>query len=78
MLDDDNYLGKPVSEGFGQIEVQIWRAEMFHNRPQRQSRRNPEVTLKPPSALADGEKVHERSKKAMAHRIQYVTAYLLD
>ena len=65
-LDDDAYLDASSSHSIGEIKLVINRVI------------RPEVSKKPtydsPPQL---QKVHERSKKAIAHRVKYVTSLTL-
>lgn len=60
-IDDDNYLAHSISQSTGEIRVEIWGAiELGYVAPASQA-----------AATQDAYgKVHERSKKAINHRIE--------
>lgn len=62
LKDDDTYLHSGPSKDFGEIKIQILSAIIRED-----------VASSPNAKFAVGEvKVHERSKKAMAHQIKCV------
>ena len=67
-LDDDTYLDTP-SHSIGEIKLVIYRTAM----PKRIQKR----TIKATPPLSCLQKVHERSKKGMAHRVKYVASLTL-
>ena len=67
-LDDDTYLDTSSSHSIGEIKLFIHRTTV------------PKVTAKQQAtnrSLPHLQKVHERSKKAIAHRVEYVANLIL-
>ena len=69
-LDDDAYLDTPSSHSIGEIKLVISRTTVPIKKAKKRTQSHP--FLAPPHI----QKVHERSKKAMAHRVGYVTSSL--
>ena len=67
-LDDDTYLDTSPSRAIGEIKLVISRAQKT-----KQHRPGHTTYLAPPHL----EMVHERSKKAIAHRVGYVASFAL-
>ena len=68
-LDDDNYLDTSPTHSIGEIKLVIVRTTI------------PEVIAEEQHTIYRGpphlQKVHERSKKAIAHRVKYVSSITL-
>jgi hypothetical protein len=67
-LDDDTYLDTPSSQSIGEIRLVINRTTVPEDVPK--------VQL-PTVDLPLLQKVHERSKKAIAHQVKYVVSLTL-
>ena len=67
-LDDDDYLDTPSS--VGEIKLVICHTSK-PRKSKKKGKRKQDDTLKP--ALPDLEKVHERKKMGVGHRVRYVT-----
>ena len=65
-LDDDMYLDTPPSHSMGEIKLVVSRTTI--------AKRVEKTTLTP---LLPPQKVHERSKKAIAHQVKYVVSITL-
>ena len=63
-LDDDTYLDTPPSQSIGEIKLVIVRTTI----PEKKNRKK----LTSSHYLVLPQKVHERSKKAIAHQVKYV------
>ena len=69
-LDDDTYLDASPSVSIGEIKFEIFRTTV----PKKKKRAKRQDTF---TALPHSQKVHERSKKAIAHRVKYVASLIL-
>ena len=67
-LDDDTYLDASPSASIGEIIFDIFRTTV-HEKKEKKHETFP--------GLPHLEKVHERSKKAIAHRVKYVASHLV-
>jgi hypothetical protein len=68
LLDDDAYLDTSPSQSLGEIKLDIFRTTI------------PEVVAEEQYTIGPGlplQKVHERSKKGIAHRVKYVVSLTL-
>ena len=65
--DDDTYLDASPSASIGEIKFGIFRTTV----PKEKKR------AKTFTGLPHSQKVHERSKKAIAHRVKYVASLIL-
>ena len=66
-LDDDSFLDTPLSQSFGEIKLVISRITV------------PEVVTKHQfTCIVPPQKVHERSKKGIAHQVKYVVSLTLN
>ena len=63
-LDDDTYLDTPPSNSIGEIKLVIFRSTLLKRIGSKKSTTS--------NYLAPAQKVHERSKKAIAHQVKYV------
>ena len=67
-LDDDTYLDASPSASIGEIKFVIFRTTVSKKREKRQDTY---------PGLPPSQKVHERSKKAIAHRVKYMACLIL-
>ena len=70
-LDDDTYLDASPSALIGEIKFDIFRTTAFKKQTKR-----PDTSSF--HGLPHSHKVHERSKKAVAHRVKYVASITLE
>ena len=68
-LDDDTYLDTSPSHSIGEIKLVVSRTTV----PRKKARKQRSTYLAPPHL----QMVHERSKKAIAHRVGYVASFTL-
>ena len=65
LLDDDTYLDTPASHSIGEIKLVISRSTIPKNKGYKKRTKRTKF-------LVPAQKVHERSKKAIAHQVKYV------
>ena len=74
-LDDDTYLdASPVS--IGEIKFDIFRTTV-HEKIKKISEKEKKQSASSSPALPNSQKIHERSKKAIAHQVKYVASLTL-